>query len=76
MDTLVPLSPERGYADGASYPPYSFPGSANDVSVICEHLLENLSHAHSEVAPVSIAMMLLICTRSFERVIPPFVSTA
>ena len=44
MNTLVPLSPERYYADGASYPPYSFPGSANDVGVIWEHLLDNLPH--------------------------------
>ena len=36
MGAPDPLCPERGYADGA----YSFPGSANDVSVIWEHLLD------------------------------------
>ena len=44
MNALVALGPERGDADVASYPPYSFPGSTNDVSVILEHLLDNLSH--------------------------------
>ena len=34
MNTPVPLSPERGYAVGASYPPYSFLDSANDVIFI------------------------------------------
>ena len=34
MNGSVLLSPERGDADGASYLLYSFPGSANDVSVI------------------------------------------
>ena len=38
VNAAVPLSPERGYADGARYPPYYCPGSANDVSVIWEHL--------------------------------------
>ena len=34
MNASLLLSPERGDAYRASYPPYSFPGSANDVSVI------------------------------------------
>ena len=42
MNAPVPLSPERGYADGASYSSYSFLDSANDVSVVWEHLLDNL----------------------------------
>ena len=74
MNTPVPLSPERNYADGARYPPYSFSGSANDVSVIWDHLLDNLPH--TEVAQVPTSTILLACTRPFERVIPPFVSTA
>ena len=40
MGALDPLCPERVYADGARYSPYSFPGSANDINVIWEHLLE------------------------------------
>ena len=44
MNAAVPLSPERGDADGARYRPYSFPGSANDVSEIWEHLLDKLPH--------------------------------
>ena len=44
MNAAVLLSPERAYADGAGYPPYSLPGSANNVSVIWEHLLDNLLH--------------------------------
>ena len=47
MNASVPLCPERGYADGASYPPYSIAGSANDVSVIWEHLLGNLAHTRT-----------------------------
>ena len=44
MHTPILLSPKRGYADGASYPSNSIPGSANDVSVIGKHLLDNLPH--------------------------------
>ena len=31
MNILVPLGPERGYADGANYPPFSFSGSVKYV---------------------------------------------
>ena len=44
MNAAVPLCPERGDAYRISYLPYSFPGLANDVNVIGEHLLDNLSH--------------------------------
>ena len=44
MNTPVPLCPERSYANGASYPISSIPGSVNNVSVIWEHLLDNLPH--------------------------------
>ena len=39
MDPLLPLNPERGYADRTSYPPYYFSSPANDVSVVWEHEL-------------------------------------
>ena len=75
--------PERGDAYRASYSPYYFPGSDNDVSVIWEDLLEitrltrSLAQpAHSEVVQVPTSTMLLVCTRPFEQVISLLVSTA
>ena len=64
MNALVPLSPERCYADRANYPLYSFPGSANDVSVTVNICLITGGSSGADCD------RLLVCTIPFARVIP------